>query len=66
MELFVIGNQRLLVLAEETLTQHRKFTKSVGRSQHDRTHLNQRDWAGHTSSNALDPNTRFCGEWFVM
>ena len=54
------------MLAEETLTQHRKFTKSVGRSQHDRTHLNQRDWAGHTSSNALDPNTRFCGEWFVM
>ena len=54
------------MLAAETLTHHRKFTKSVGRSQHDRTNLIQRDWTGYTSSNHSDLHKRFCGEWLVM
>ena len=54
------------MLAAGTLTQHRNFTKSGERSQHDRTNLNQRDWAGDTSSNHSDLHKCFCGEWFVM
>ena len=36
------------MLAAGTLTQHRKFTKSVGRSQHDRTNLIQCNWTGYS------------------
>ena len=48
------------MLAAGTLTQHRKFTKSVVRSKHDRTNLIQHDWAGYTSSNRSDLHKRFC------
>ena len=50
------------MLAAGTLTQHRNFTKSVGRSQHDQTNLIQRDWAGYASSNHSDLHKRFYGE----
>ena len=50
------------MLADKTLTQQLKFTKSAERSQHDRTNLIQRDWTGYTSSNHSDLHKRFYGE----
>ena len=54
------------MLAAGTLTQHRNFTKSGERSQHDRTNLNQRDWAGDTSSNHYDRHKRLCVSWWLI
>ena len=36
------------VLANDTITQKAKITKSTERSQHDQTNLIQRDWAGYS------------------